>query len=74
LFEASKVAAASASDMDANQKVAVIDTASADAESASDTAVSGFGNTMKTALYSLFLAMTVCGSLILGTFTTGEVR
>ena len=74
LFEASKAAAASASDMDANHKVAVIDTASADAESASDTAASGFGNTMKTALYPLFLAMTVCGSMILGTFTTGEVR
>ena len=74
LFEASKAAAASASDMDANHKVAVIDTASADAESASDMAASGFGNTMKTALHPLFLAMTVCGSMILGTFTTGEVR
>ena len=74
LFEASKAAAASASDMDANHKVAVIDTASADAESASDMAASRFGNTMKTALYPLFLAMTVCGSMILGIFTTGEVR
>ena len=44
LFEASKAAAASASDMDANHKVAVIDTASADAESASDMAASRFGN------------------------------
>ncbi len=60
--------------MDANHKVAVIDTASADAESASDMAASRFGNTMKTALYPLFLAMTVCGSMILGIFTTGEVR
>lgn len=74
LSEASKSAAASASDMDVNHKVAVVDTASKDAVSASDTAASGFGNTMKTALYPLFLAMTVCGSMILGTFTTGEVR
>lgn len=29
---------------------------------------------MKTALYPLSLAMTICGSMILGAFTTGEVR
>ena len=74
LSKAAKAAAASASDTNVNHKVAVIDTASPDTASASDTAASGFGNTMKTALYPLFLAMTVCGSMILGTFTTGEVR
>lgn len=74
LSQAAKMAAESASDTDVNHQVAVVDTPTEESASAADTAASGFGNTMKTALHPLFLAMTVCGSMILGTFTTGEVR
>ena len=52
----------------------MVDTPTEESASAADTAVSGFGGTMKTALYPLSLAMTICGSMILGAFTTGEVR
>ncbi|MBW3080034.1 ABC transporter permease [Bifidobacterium saguinibicoloris] len=34
----------------------------------------GFGGMMKTLLYPLFLAMTVCTALVMGVFGTGEVR
>lgn len=74
LSRAAKLAAESASDKDVNHQVAVVDTPAEEPASATDTAVSGFGGTMKTALYPLFLAMTICGSMILGAFTTGEVR
>ena len=74
LSQAAKMAAESASDTDVNHQVAVVDTPTEESASAADTAVSGFGGTMKTALYPLSLAMTICGSMILGAFTTGEVR
>ena len=74
LSRAAKLAAESASDKDVNHQVAVVDTPAEEPESATDTSVSGFGGTMKTALYPLFLAMTICGSMILGAFTTGGVR
>ena len=68
-----KTAAGSASDTDVNHQIAVVDTPTEESASAADTAVSGFGGTMKTAMYPLSLAMTICGSMILGAFTTGEV-
>ena len=74
LSQAAKMAAESASDTDVNHQIAVVDTPTEESASAADTAVSGFGGTMKTALYPLSLAMTICGSMILGAFTTGEVR
>ena len=66
LSQAAKMAAESASDTDVNHQVAVVDTPTEESASAADTAVSGFGGTMKTALYPLSLAMTICGSMILG--------
>lgn len=74
LSQSAKMAAESASDTDVNHQIAVVDTPTEESASAADTAVSGFGGTMKTALYPLSLAMTICGSMILGAFTTGEVR
>ena len=74
LSQAAKMAAESASDTDVNHQIAVVDTPTEESASAADLAVSGFGGTMKTALYPLFLAMAICGSMILGAFTTGEVR
>ena len=37
-------------------------------------ATRGFGTTMKTALYPLFLAMTVCTALVISVFNAGETR
>lgn len=47
------MAAESASDTDVNHQIAVVDTPTEESASAADTAVSGFGGTMKTALYPL---------------------
>ena len=74
LARAARKAAETASDKDVNHGVAVVDTSTEATASASGSVASGFGSIMKTALYPLFLAMTVCGSMILSAFTTGEVR
>lgn len=65
---------------DANHAIAV-DHADAEAESAhaaaasaADRTVAGFGSTIKSALYPLFLAMTVCTALVSGVFNAGETR
>lgn len=64
-----------AGDRKANPAIAVDHSdARADAVDTTDAAVSGFGTTMKTALYPLFLAMTVCTALVLGVFNAGETR
>ncbi|OZG58036.1 multidrug permease ABC transporter [Bifidobacterium myosotis] len=64
-----------AGDKGANPAIAVDHSdARADAVDTTDAAVSGFGTTMKTALYPLFLAMTVCTALVLGVFNEGETR
>lgn len=64
-----------AGDKKANPAIAVDHSdARADAVDTTDAAVSGFGATMKTALYPLFLAMTVCTALVLGVFNAGETR
>ncbi|TPF95754.1 ABC transporter permease [Bifidobacterium sp. UTBIF-78] len=64
-----------AGDRKANPAIAVDHSdARADAVDTTDAAVSGFGTTMKTALYPLFLAMTVCTALVLGVFNEGETR
>ena len=63
-------------DKDANRAIAVVDVPDhdeSDAASAEQVAAGGFGNTMKTALYPLFLAMTICTSIILSAFSNGEV-
>lgn len=78
LAKATDRAVASSRDAGVNPPIAVTDApAETDAGTASgnaEAAASGFGNTMKTALYPLFLAMSVCSSIILGAFTAGEVR
>lgn len=82
LSKATDRAVASSRDGDVNRPIAVTDvTAAAGTDgngertaTAAEAAASGFGNTMKTALYPLFLAMSVCSSVILGAFTAGEVR
>lgn len=64
-------------DKNANRAIAVVDVPDpdeSDAASAEQVAAGGFGNTMKTALYPLFLAMTICTSIILSAFSNGEVR
>ncbi|KAB8295455.1 ABC transporter permease [Bifidobacterium avesanii] len=66
-----------AHDGDVNHEVAVEDVssaASAAGAASAEVVADGFGGTMKTALYPLFLAMSVCTSIILGAFTAGEVR
>ncbi|NMM99876.1 multidrug permease ABC transporter [Bifidobacterium sp. DSM 109958] len=65
-----------AADGDANRTIAV-DRSGAAAEgatSAAEQAASGFGDMIKAALYPLFLAMTVCTSLVSGVFNDGETR
>ena len=52
LSQAAKMAAESASDTDVNHQIAVVDTPTEESASAADTAVSGFGGTMKNALYN----------------------
>ncbi|KAB5606998.1 ABC transporter permease [Bifidobacterium jacchi] len=62
------------SDQASTQAAAGSSAAAANASTDADTAVSGFGSTMKTALYPLFLAMTVCTALVLSVFNAGETR
>lgn len=69
-----------ARDKDANHAIAVdhadaeAGSAHAAAASAADRTVAGFGSTIKSALYPLFLAMTVCTALVSGVFNAGETR
>ncbi|PLS29533.1 ABC transporter permease [Bifidobacterium parmae] len=68
-----------ARDKSANHAIAVDHTdakaaADADAASAAERTASGFGSTVKSALYPLFLAMTVCTALVSGVFNAGETR
>ncbi|PJM79852.1 ABC transporter permease [Bifidobacterium scaligerum] len=73
---AAKRAARTAHDAKANRPVAVEDITSQDDQKA-DTAnpvASGFGDTMKTAIYPLFLTLSVCVSLVARVFGAGELR
>ncbi|NEG55762.1 ABC transporter permease [Bifidobacterium platyrrhinorum] len=68
-----------ARDRNANHAIAVDHTdaeaaADADAASAGERTAAGFGSTIKSALYPLFLAMTVCTALVSGVFNAGETR
>ncbi|KAA8820646.1 ABC transporter permease [Bifidobacterium rousetti] len=76
LKSATKQAVGAARDKDANHAIAVDHSDADPASSAStpDRAADGFGGLMKVVLYPLFLAMTVCTSLVLGVFNTGETR
>ena len=62
------------SDQASTQTAAGSSAAAVNASTDADTAVNGFGGTMKTALYPLFLAMTVCTALVLSVFNAGETR
>ncbi|MBT1176367.1 ABC transporter permease [Bifidobacterium callimiconis] len=76
LARAARSSAAVAKDGKVNHTVAVDRTAVANGSSGddavADATVSGFGDIMKTALYPLFLAMTVCTALVCGVFNAGE--
>ncbi|MBW3087915.1 ABC transporter permease [Bifidobacterium sp. 82T24] len=74
LDEAVDRAVAVARDKDANPAIRVTDADHTAAADATDAALNGFGTMMKTAVYPLFLAMSICSSIVLGTFVTGEVR
>ena len=76
LKSATKQAVGAARDKAANHAIAVdhSDADPASSASASDRAADGFGGLMKVVLYPLFLAMTVCTSLVLGVFNAGETR
>ncbi|KAB7788468.1 ABC transporter permease [Bifidobacterium cebidarum] len=74
-----ETAAAHAADMahdaDVNRAVTVKAVASRDkTHQESDPVAVGFGGTMQTALYPLFLTLTVCVSLVARVFGTGELR
>ncbi|OXN01708.1 ABC transporter permease [Bifidobacterium vansinderenii] len=76
LARAARSAVAVAKDGTVNHAIAVNHTVGSDV-AAGDTAVtdatvSGFGGIMKTVLYPLFLAMTVCTALVCGVFNAGE--
>lgn len=64
-----------AHDSDVNRSIAVEEMSSGaqDAHAANPVA-SGFADTMKTALYPLFLTLSVCVSLVSRVFGTGELR
>ncbi|MBT1161313.1 MULTISPECIES: ABC transporter permease [Bifidobacterium] len=69
-------AAKTAHDADVNRPVAVEKTESQDERDAGavNPVASGFGDTMKTALYPLFLTLSVCVSLVARVFGAGELR
>ncbi|TPF86397.1 hypothetical protein BW13_06210 [Bifidobacterium sp. UTCIF-37] len=78
LKAATKRAVDTARDKAANHAIAV-DHSAADASASTtertpDRAADGFGGLMEVVLYPLFLAMTVCTSLVLGVFNAGETR
>lgn len=83
LATAARKAADLTHDKEANRGVAVVATSGSGAEAGGtdagsvdkvNPAITGFGNTMKTALYPMFLAMSICVCLIAGAFNSGEVR
>ncbi|PST46470.1 multidrug permease ABC transporter [Bifidobacterium callitrichos] len=80
LKAATKRAVDTARDKTANHAIAVDHSAasessnSAAADRTPDRAADGFGGLMEVVLYPLFLAMTVCTSLVLGVFNAGETR
>ncbi|KAB7790942.1 ABC transporter permease [Bifidobacterium leontopitheci] len=62
-------------DRNANHAIAVDHSVrEGDGVSPEDRTAAGFGTTIKSALYPLFLAMTVCTALVAGVFNDGEVR
>ena len=63
-----------ASDADANRAIGVDHVDAPTEDTAARTAVTGFGSTMKTVLYPLFLALTVCTALVMAVFNAGETR
>ncbi|KAA8817150.1 ABC transporter permease [Bifidobacterium callitrichos] len=78
LKAATKRAVDTARDKAENHAIAV-DHSAADASTSTtertpDRAADGFGGLMEVVLYPLFLAMTVCTSLVLGVFNAGETR
>ncbi|NEG89334.1 ABC transporter permease [Bifidobacterium aerophilum] len=74
--EAAGNAAKTAHDADVNRPVAVEKITSKDERDAgaANPVASGFGDTMKTALYPLFLTLSVCVSLVARVFGAGELR
>ncbi|MCH9275234.1 ABC transporter permease [Bifidobacterium amazonense] len=74
--QAAVAAAKTAHDADVNRPVAVDRSTSRDSRDAGavNPVASGFGDTMKTALYPLFLTLSVCVSLVARVFGTGELR
>ncbi|KFI92370.1 ABC permease [Bifidobacterium saguini DSM 23967] len=73
--DAAAKAADTAHDSDVNRSV-VVEKTTPDAKAGSEThpVTSGFGDTMKTALYPLFLTLSVCVSLVARVFGAGELR
>lgn len=73
---AAKNAAKTAHDADVNRPVAVEKVTSKDKRDAGtvNPVASGFGDTMKTAVYPLFLTLSVCVSLVSRVFGAGELR
>ncbi|KFI50516.1 ABC transporter permease [Bifidobacterium biavatii] len=69
-------AAKTAHDADVNRPVAVEKATSKDKRDAGtvNPVASGFGDTMKTAVYPLFLTLSVCVSLVSRVFGAGELR
>ncbi|KAA8825634.1 ABC transporter permease [Bifidobacterium reuteri] len=73
--EAAERVEAVSRDKAANHAIAVDHSdAPATQPDAATEAVKGLGVTMKTMLYPLFVAMTVCTALVLGVFNAGETR
>ncbi|MBW3091427.1 ABC transporter permease [Bifidobacterium sp. 82T10] len=74
--QAAVTAAKTAHDANANRPIAVERSASRDDRNAgaANPVASGFGDTMKTALYPLFLTLSVCVSLVAHVFGSGELR
>ncbi|MBT1163602.1 ABC transporter permease [Bifidobacterium felsineum] len=73
---AAKRAARTAHDAKVNRPVVVENITTQDDQEAStaNSAASGFGDTMKTAIYPLFLTLSVCVSLVARVFGAGELR
>lgn len=73
---AAKRAARTAHDAKVNRPVAVENVTSQDDRNAgaANPVASGFGDTMKTAVYPLFLTLSVCVSLVARVFGAGELR
>ncbi|RSX53887.1 multidrug permease ABC transporter [Bifidobacterium goeldii] len=76
VHDAAQHAATTAHDTQVNRPVSVERVVSQDEQDAGmvNPVASGFGDTMKTALYPLFLTLSVCVSLVARVFGAGELR